>query len=227
MDQIVKMFNQISPTYDLVNFLLSFGQDRRWRKKMAGLLPSREGLIHLDLATGTGDQILSLWSYSSKIQKSVGIDPAEKMLDLARIKTKDQKNIEFQLGVAEKIPYPKESFDLVTISFGIRNALNPFLALQEMQRVLKTHGRALILEFSLPANSFLRALHLFYLRNFIPWIGGLFSKSPSSYRYLNKTIEKFPYGSTFLAWMKEAGFKNCKALPLSFGAVTLYSGEKC
>lgn len=223
--EIVNMFNEISSTYDRINLLLSFGQDRSWRKKMAGLIPKKQGLSHLDLATGTGDQILSLWEASSNLGRSVGIDPAEKMLVIAKEKLKGLP-AEFQIGFAEKIPYPEMSFDLVTISFGIRNTENPLLALQEMHRVLKPGGRALILEFSLPSNPLIKAAHLFYLRNLVPFIGGIFSKSPSSYRYLNETIEKFPYGNAFLNWMNEAGFKNTKSYPLTFGAVSIYSGDK-
>jgi len=223
--EIVDMFNDISVSYDKINLLLSFGQDRNWRKKMAGLIPPKKGLSHLDLATGTGDQILSLWQASSNLERSVGIDPAEKMLAIAKQKLKGL-NAEFQVGFAEKIPYPETSFDLVTISFGIRNTENPLLALQEMHRVLKPGGRALILEFSLPSKPIIKAAHLFYLRNFVPFIGGLFSKSPSSYRYLNESIEKFPYGSAFLNWMDKTGFKNTKTYPLTFGAVSIYSGDK-
>lgn len=223
--EIVDMFNEISPTYDLINLLLSFGQDRRWRKKMASLIPSGKGLVHLDLATGTGDQILSLWQATSLLERSVGIDPAEKMIAIAKDKVKEL-NAEFQVGFAEKIPYPERSFDLATISFGIRNTENPLLALKEMHRVLKPNGRALILEFSLPSKPVIKAAHLFYLRNFVPFIGGLFSKSQSSYRYLNKSIEKFPYGHAFLDLMKQAGFKNTKSYPLTFGAVSIYSGDK-
>ncbi|HSW72322.1 MAG TPA: bifunctional demethylmenaquinone methyltransferase/2-methoxy-6-polyprenyl-1,4-benzoquinol methylase UbiE [Chlamydiales bacterium] len=223
--EIVNMFNEISSTYDRINLLLSFGQDRSWRKKMASLIPQKKGLSHLDLATGTGDQILSLWQHSSNLERSVGIDPAEKMLVIAKEKLKGLP-AEFQVGFAEKIPSPEMSFDLVTISFGIRNTENPQLALQEMYRVLKPGGRALILEFSLPSNPLIKAAHLFYLRNFVPFIGGLFSKSPSSYRYLNETIEKFPYGNAFLNWMDKAGFKNTKSHPLTFGAVSIYSGDK-
>lgn len=224
---VKEMFNTISPTYDFLNRLLSFGQDVRWRKKMSRFLPEREGLIHLDLATGTGDQILSLWKHSSKIKKSIGIDPAEKMLEIAKKKLSSKNSaVTLQTGYAEKIPYDSETFDVTTISFGIRNAADPLLALQEMHRVLKKKGRALILEFSLPKSTLMKNLHLFYLRKILPKVGGFFSQSPSSYVYLNQTIETFPYGRAFASLMQKAGFASVEIHPLTWGVVTLYVGEK-
>ncbi len=131
-----------------------------------------------------------------------------------------------QAGYAEKIPYNPETFDAVTISFGIRNSRDPLLSLQEMHRVLKKKGRALILEFSLPKSETLKRLHLFYLRKILPKVGGFFSKSPSSYVYLNQTIETFPYGKALVSLMQKAGFASVEIYPLTWGVVTLYVGEK-
>lgn len=226
---IASMFNTISPTYDLINRLLSLGQDQSWRKKVARYLPKKPGILHLDLATGTGDQIIALWEKKSDLKQSIGIDPAEKMLEIAlkKIRKKSYSSqIQFLQGEAESIPFSESSFDVVTISFGIRNASDPLTCLQEMYRVVKPKGKCLILEFSLPENALVKALHLFYLRRFIPKIGGFFSKSPASYRYLNQTIETFPYGKALLSLLKKSGFEKVEAHPLSFGAVTLYVGEK-
>jgi demethylmenaquinone methyltransferase / 2-methoxy-6-polyprenyl-1,4-benzoquinol methylase len=226
---IASMFNAISPTYDFINRLLSFGQDIHWRKKMARHLPKKTHLFHLDLATGTGDQIISLWESCDQMERSIGLDPAEKMLEIGREKIKEKafaENISLVTGEAENIPYPGEHFDAVTISFGIRNTSDTLKSLKEMYRVLKPSGKCLILEFSLPENKLAKSLHLFYLRKMIPKIGGFFSKSPESYRYLNQTIETFPYGKAFLELLKKSGFEKVESHPLSFGAVTLYVGEK-
>ncbi len=223
------MFNAISGSYDFINRVLSFGQDQKWRRKMALFLPNKKELFHLDIATGTGDQIFSLWESSSSLTYSIGIDPAEKMLQAAQKKLNQKSyldKVDLLLAVAEQLPFSENTFDVATISFGIRNTTDPLQALKEMHRVIKDGGKALILEFSFPENSFLKRLHLIYLRYFLPKIGGFLSKHPSSYRYLNKTIEGFPYGKAFLSLMDQAGFQKNEAHSYSFGSVTLYVGEK-
>ena len=117
--------------------------------------------------------------------------------------------------------------DAATMAFGIRNVEDPAQVLKEMERVLNKKGRAIILEFSLPTNQLLRALHLFYLRNIVPLIGALFSGHYQAYRYLNQTIEAFPYGLAFGQLMTEAGLKNIHVHPLLGGVATIYVGEKC
>lgn len=227
--KIAEMFDRISPTYDKVNRVLSFGQDVRWRKQMALHLPNKKNLSVLDIATGTADQLIALFEQSPKVKKGVGIDFAEKMLEIGRKKLAEkpyQQNVLLLKGDAEKIPFPDATFDATTISFGIRNVSNVPKALAEMRRVLHPKGKSLILEFSLPKNSLLKFLHLFYLRGILPKIGGFLSKSPASYSYLNQTIEEFPYGKAFLTLMEKAGFKNVSATTFMLGGVTLYEGEK-
>lgn len=222
------MFDQISPTYDRINRILSFGMDRGWRKEVVKHLPSRPHLQLLDLATGTGDQLISLFESGASIQKASGIDLSSEMLGLAEKKTKNKSyssQIEWIRADAENLPFVKDSFDAATFSFGIRNVTDPLVSLKEIQRVLKPDGRCLILEFSLPPRP-LRGLYLFYLRNLLPRIGGLLSKQPAAYRYLNETIETFPSGASFLALMEQASFKQVRACPMAFGGVTLYVGEK-
>lgn len=228
-EQSVKeMFNAISPSYDRVNRILSLGIDKGWRKKMRSHLPPGNNLSLLDLATGTADQLLSLME-DERIAEGVGIDLAEEMLVFGQKKvigSKYKDNITLKVGSALAIPSEEDSFDCVTISFGIRNVQDPSLCLSEMHRVLKPCGRALILEFSLPTNRLVRSAHLLYLRRILPFVGGIVSGKRSAYSYLNKTIEAFPYGKAFCHLMEEAGFDNVRALPLSFGIATLYLGEK-
>jgi len=218
------MFDQISTTYDQANRFLSLGLDLYWRRMLSKHLPQITPLYLLDLATGTGAQIAALIQTKAPIQRAIGIDLSEKMLNIAKNKFSNLP-IEFQQANAEALPFNDQTFDLCTFSFGIRNVQHPIKALSEMHRVTKAAGRCLILEFSLPANRF-RILYLFYLRHLIPQIGGWFTKDKSPYRHLNQSIEKFPSGEQFLGWMRQTGWKNVAAINLFLGLVTLYRGDK-
>jgi demethylmenaquinone methyltransferase/2-methoxy-6-polyprenyl-1,4-benzoquinol methylase len=226
-EEIWKMFDQISLTYDRVNRFMTFGLDLFWRKRLARFLPQGRPLDLLDGATGTGDQIFSLLSSKNLINKAVGIDLSKEMLALAEKKCKGKEaRVSFQEASLLAIPFETESFDCVTLSFGIRNVTDVNLALTECFRVLKKGGRLLILEGSLPENRFFKRLFLFHLRCILPLIGKLISKNKSAYRYLNKTIETFPCGEAFCLLLKEAGFAKVALHPMTFGSVTLYIGEK-
>ncbi len=218
-----KMFDIISPTYDQVNRILSLGMDQRWRKMVAKHLPLKNNLKILDIATGTGDQALALLKSKAPIQSIIGIDLSTEMLEIA--KKKGLSKTEFLRADAEKLPFQNGSFDAVTFSFGIRNVTDPLISLKETHRVLKPRGRALILEFSLPPKP-IRGFYLFYLRHLLPRIGGLLSRKPDAYRYLNQTIEHFPSGKDFCLLMKKVGFTRLRAIPMALGGVTLYIGEK-
>jgi demethylmenaquinone methyltransferase/2-methoxy-6-polyprenyl-1,4-benzoquinol methylase len=219
---ISQMFNQISKTYDFINRVLSFGQDQRWRRKVARQLPLKPHLEVLDLATGTGSQIQALYEEGLSIHRAVGIDIAEEMLVIGRSK---KLAAELIYGDALQIPFEGNTFDATTFSFGIRNVSDPARALREIHRVLKPMGRSLILEFSEP-HRWVRPFALFYLRKILPRLGGLLSKHPAAYRYLNESIEAFPSGEAFLSLMREAGFKQVRYIPMNFGSVSLYIGEK-
>lgn len=224
-----KMFDAISSSYDRVNRILSLGIDQFWRKKVAQLYQPKEKTAILDLATGTGDQLIALLKNHPRIERAVGIDLSEKMLDIAKEKIKKHpfaKQVRYERQSATDLKFNDRSFDLVTMSFGIRNVDRLERCLSEIHRVLSEKGSAMILEFSLPNNRFIKKAHLFYLRHVLPWIGGFFSKNREAYLYLNKTIEHFPYGSDFLKLMEEAHFSNVRALPLCYGIVTVYIGEK-
>jgi len=226
--EISQMFNEISHAYDKNNHILSLGLDRRWRKKLALHLPEGENLSLLDLATGTCDQLLPLMA-TGKFESALGIDLAEGMLEFGKQKissTPYKDQISLKVASALEIPTEPESFDCVTISFGIRNVGSLPECLKEIHRVLAPGGRALILEFSLPKNRLIRPFHLLYLRHILPFVGGLVSGKMGAYRYLNKTIESFPYGEAFLGKMQEAGFSKVQALPLTLGVATLYIGDK-
>ena len=222
-ENVWKMFDQLSATYDRVNRVVSFGQDLRWLKKLAAFLPPQKNLRILDLATGTGDQALALMQSGASIQSIIGIDLSTEMLEIA--KRKIPAKMEFFRADAEKLPFKNMNFDAATFSFGIRNVTDPLRSLKEIYRVLKPKGRCLILEFSLPPKP-IRGFFLFYLRHILPRIGGLISRNRSAYRYLNQTIEHFPSGKEFCLLMKEAGFGRLREIPMNLGSVTLYVGEK-
>ncbi len=223
------MFDQISSTYDNANRIMTLGLDQRWRNTMARFLPSGQGLKLLDCATGTGDQIIALMKHSHQISQVIGIDLSEEMLKIGREKI-DKKSyassVELLVASALEIPFAENTFDCVTISFGIRNVTDVSKALREFHRVLKPGGRLLILEGTLPSNPVLKTCHLFYLRHCLPRIGGFISKKESAYRYLNETIETFPYGKAFLELMQSSGFLQLQAHSLLGGVATIYQGEK-
>jgi demethylmenaquinone methyltransferase/2-methoxy-6-polyprenyl-1,4-benzoquinol methylase len=222
------MFDRIAHRYDLLNHLLSGNRDVAWRRKMAAMLPLRTELDALDLATGTGDQLLTL-AETGKLRSGVGIDLAEKMLAIGREKIEQRKlsaTLRLQTGDAGAIPFEDSLFDVVSISFGIRNVLDVPTSLREMHRVLRPGGRALILEFSLPRNAVVRRSYLFYFRHILPMLGSIISGDSYAYRYLNQTVETFPYGEAFCSMMREAGFTDVTATELTFGIATIYSGDK-
>ena len=224
-----KIFDRIYKRYDLLNHLLSFGFDFRWRKKMSTLIGEKKGGTLLDLATGTGDVMFSLIKHSGRFNKAVGVDMSFNMLKYAIRKSVKRKNCntaEFVLGDANFIPAKTGSFDIVTMAFGIRNISVPSTALRDIHRILAEGGSVLILEFSLPENPIARGAHLVYLRYLLPVIGKIVSGDVEAYRYLNETIETFPYGNDFISLMKKAGFKNCERFPLPMGIVTIYKGIK-
>ncbi len=213
------LFNRIAGRYDLLNRLLSFRRDVGWRRAMVGRIPPHSHV--LDLACGTGDVLLEL-RRRPDAGFAVGLDPAINMLGIAQRKGR-ALNLPLVGGDGLRLPFRSRSFDAVTIAFGIRNIADLEAAFSEMRRVLKVGGRLLILEFSQPEKRFLRAAYLGYLRFLLPLIGGLVSGEPDAYRYLDVTVETFPYGDSFCLMLRSAGFEEVQRQPLTFGAATLYS----
>ena len=222
------MFNRIARHYDLANHLLSCGQDILWRKRLAASISDREGIQVLDLATGTGDVILTLARKRPGVT-GFGLDMAADMLAVARKKVA-AAGCDRRIGLVRadgmQLPFAESSFDLTTIAFGIRNIPDYRAAITEMRRVLRPGGRTLILEFSLPRNRLLRALYLLYFRHILPLIGAIISGDTYAYRYLNETVETFPYGAEFAQVMRDAGFEEIRMHPLTFGIATIYEGYR-
>jgi len=224
-----QMFDRIAPAYDRLNHLFSFGRDFSWRRRLAGAVNKNEKLRILDLATGTGDVLISLLSGNSDIAEAVGLDISENMLAVCRRKIARRKlagRIKLVRADVTANGLPGESFDAVTMGFGIRNTADAFKTLTEIHRLLKEGGTAFILEFSMPANRIIRGFYLFYLRFFVPLLGRLLSGDNHAYRYLDTSIENFHRADDFCRLMQKAGFSNISATPLTFGVACLYQGTK-
>lgn len=224
---IAKIFDEIAEKYDHINSILSFGLDKKWRKKMTHFLPLGKELKVLDIACGSCAQILSL-AKQRPDYKFTGVDISEKLLNIGREKlARTSYNIEQIIKAsALDLPFDKETFSIITLSFGIRNMEDVNKALLEASRVLKRNGKLFILEFSLPERKLQRKVSLFYLKHILPKIGNLLSKHSYAYTYLNETIQDFPYGKSFEDLMKKASFTKTAFYPMTFGMVTLYVGEK-
>jgi demethylmenaquinone methyltransferase/2-methoxy-6-polyprenyl-1,4-benzoquinol methylase len=227
-ENVWQMFDRIAARYDLLNHLLSAGQDIRWRAKVKKYLPARNDLELLDIATGTGDQLLSLLG-DKRVSAAVGVDLAMEMIRIGRKKAENRQLsdvVEFRNGDACDLDFPDNRFDVVTISFGIRNVLDLDKAISEMYRVLNDQGRLIILEFSLPRRRVLRSMYLWYFRKILPSIGSAISGDGYAYRYLNQTVETFPFGQEFCNFLLRAGFNNAQAIPLTLGVATIYVADK-
>lgn len=225
--QVKNMFDSISAEYDLLNRIMTFGNDIRWRKKIYKIAKPDNPKDILDIATGTADIALEL----SKITESsiIGLDISEQMLEVGRKKINNKKlsnKVVLISGDAENLDYEKESFDLVTIGFGVRNFENLEKGLKESHRVLRSKGKLIILETSVPENSIIKFFYFFFSRSFIPLIGSLFSKDKTAYQYLQKSAEKFPSGKNFILVLNKCGFSNVKVQTQMFGATSIYIAKK-
>lgn len=221
------MFNTISGRYDFLNHLLSMGIDKLWRKKAIRLLSKRKVDDLLDIASGTGDFAVAGLKLNPK--KIIGSDISEGMLNVGKQKIlkKGLENIiSFELGDAENIQHTDQTFDAITVGFGVRNFENLEKGLSEMHRVLRTNGQVAILEFSKPKKFPIKQFYNFYFLNILPLIGKMLSKDASAYTYLPESVQEFPDGEDFLNIMKSVGYKNVKQYPVSFGIASIYWGEK-
>jgi len=226
-EEVADMFNNISAKYDFLNHFLSLGIDKLWRKKAVKMLEEIKPLRVLDIATGTGDFALeSLRLHPNKI---IGLDISEGMLEVGRQKMKRKKVdhiITLSLGDSEDIPFESNSFDALTVGFGVRNFENLEKGLSEMLRVLKPSGKAIILEFSKPKKFPIKQLFTFYSSRLIPFIGNTVSKDKKAYSYLPESVAAFPEGEEFEKILTKLGYRNILSTPVSGGIATIYSGVK-
>jgi len=226
-EQVAEMFDNIAPKYDFLNHFLSFGIDKIWRRKAIRLLIKHAPANILDVATGTGD--FAIESLKTGAQEIVGVDISEQMLSYGRIKIDAMgvgKRITLQKGDAEELGFTDNYFEAVTVAFGVRNFENLSEGLCELYRVLKPGGMVCILEFSKPSAFPVKQFYGFYSFYILPFLGRLFSKDNSAYRYLPESVEQFPDGEQFLDLLKSRGFRETCQYRQTFGVATIYTGIK-
>jgi demethylmenaquinone methyltransferase / 2-methoxy-6-polyprenyl-1,4-benzoquinol methylase len=228
--QVSKMFDDIAHRYDFLNRFLSAGIDIGWRKTAIKQLSEIKPETILDVATGTADvALLSAKLLNPKPGKIIGIDISEGMLELGRKKIAAQaldRVIALQTGDSEAIKFGDNTFDAVTVAFGVRNFAHLEKGLSEMLRVLKPGGKVVILEFSKPVLPGVKTLYNLYTRIIAPQAGKYIAKNQAAYKYLNDSIQAFPEGNMFLEIMQQSGFTKCYKKPLSLGVCTIYCGFK-
>lgn len=225
--QIAKMFDTISNEYDDLNRVISFGIDIKWRKKVVQIISKKKPSNVLDIATGTGDLAINLTQTDAS--QIIGLDISEGMLDVGRKKIAKKQldnTIEMIVGDSENLPFDDNSFDAITVAFGVRNFEHLEIGLAEILRVLKPKGLFVVLETSVPVNFPFKQGYYIYTKALLPLIGRLFSKDKSAYRYLSESASKFPYGQAFNNILNKTGFINSTALPQTFGVATIYTATK-
>jgi demethylmenaquinone methyltransferase/2-methoxy-6-polyprenyl-1,4-benzoquinol methylase len=221
------MFDNISGNYDGMNRLISFGIDIKWRKKVLKTVADHNPGNILDIATGTGD--LAILLTGTNAGKITGIDISPGMLEVGRKKIERRNlsgKIEMVLADSENMPYIDNTFDAITVAFGIRNFENLEKGLTEILRVLKPNGIFVILETSVPEKFPYRQGYKFYSRHILPIVGKIFSRDNHAYQYLCDSASVFPYGETLNNILRKIGFIEVKAMPQTFGVATIYSASK-
>ena len=226
--QISRMFDNIAHRYDFLNRFLSLGIDKVWRRKALDQLKGKPIDQMLDVATGTADLAIAA-SHYLPVQKIIGLDISKEMLRYGQQKI-DQKSlnstIELQLGDSENLPFEDNTFDALTVAFGVRNYENLEKGLAEMLRVLKKGGKVVILEFSKPTVFPLKQFFSIYFKYLLPIIGKLGSKDPKAYQYLHDSVQAFPEGNEFLNILSKTGYQSSRCIRLSFGICSIYVGVK-
>lgn len=225
--QVEQMFDNISGKYDLLNRILSMGIDVSWRKKVVKSVKKEKPETILDIATGTGD--LAIAMAKSTDAKITGFDLSAGMLEVGRKKVEEQNlqnRIEMIQGDAENMPFEDNSFDVITVAFGVRNFENLEKGLNDIYRVLKPDGKFIILEFSQPESFPMKQLYSFYSRTVLPRIGKKISKDQSAYTYLPDSVQAFPYGEEMKKILKKSKFVEPYDKKLTFGIASIYESKK-
>ena len=227
-EQVAGMFDNIAFRYDFLNRFLSVGIDKRWRKKAINELLAMNPQKILDVATGTADIAIMASSLLKPIS-IVGIDISEGMLEIGLKKVERlglQGKIELLKGDSETISFEDNSFDAVTVAFGVRNFENLEKGLKEIRRVLRPGGKLVVLEFSRPSTPVIKQFYHFYMNYICPVMGKFFSKNRNAYQYLNKSIKTFPERKNFTSVLDNLGYRNTYCKSLSLGICSIYCGEK-
>ena len=227
-EQVRQIFDSIASKYDRLDHLMSLGIDHFWRKKAVKELEGKNYHHILDIATGTADLAIAVKNRLI-VDKITGIDISCGMLEIGREKVKNQNyqtEIILEQGEAEDLQFEDNTFDAVTVGFGVRNFEDLQKGLLEIKRVLKKDGKLIILEFSYPTNFIIKQLYLLYFNVMVPVVGRLFTKNKVAYRYLPGSVYNFPYGKSFIKILDDLGLKNSSSKKLSLGICTVYSAIK-
>ena len=226
-EQIAQMFDSISGNYDGLNRVISFGIDVKWRNKVLQLVSEKHPKTVLDIATGTGD--LALLMAKTSAEKIIGLDISAGMLEVGKKKIAEAKltdKIEMILADSEAMPFAENSFDAITVAFGVRNFENLDKGLTEIHRVLKPNGIFVILETSNPTRTPFKQGYDFYTKYILPLIGKIFSKDKAAYGYLSESAAAFPFGEALNNILRKNGFIEVHAEPQTFGVATIYCASK-
>ena len=228
-EKVRQMFDDIAPTYDRLNHLMSLNVDKLWRKYALREIVDGSVQQILDVACGTGDSIISIAKAGNPGSRVTGVDISEGMMALVMQKAAREgvhDRIRLKVADGEDLPFGEGSFHRVTCAFGIRNFEHKEQGLREFYRVLKPGGKAVILELSVPTGRTARRLYDVYFMHVLPWVGGLISGDKAAYRYLPASVHAFPSPEVFMEMLRDAGFTQVRHRSLSFGLCRMYIGEK-
>ncbi len=226
--QVRDMFDSIAPAYDFMNRAMTFGIDRSWRSKAVKLIKAKQPRTILDIATGTADLAIKL-AKELDPESVTGVDLSEGMIEIGRRKVEAEKLsdvINLQQADCLALPFDNNSFDCVTVAYGVRNFEHLDRGYSEMLRVLRPGGMICVLELSTPISPLVKPFYKLYTSCIIPAAGRLVSKDVRAYSYLPESIAAVPQGERMLGLMSDAGFTDCRCIPLTFGTCSIYLAEK-
>ncbi len=228
-EKVREMFDNIAPTYDKLNHIMSMNVDKLWRRHALKEIVDGTPQRILDVACGTGDSTVSIAKAAAEGSEIIGADISEGMMALVEGKAEKagvSGRISLQVADGEELPYGDEAFDRVTCAFGIRNFEHKEKGLEEFRRVLKPGGRAVILELSVPRNRLVRWAYGLYFKHLLPKVGGAVSGNKAAYRYLPASVQNFPSPKDFCGMMEAAGFTAVRCRTFTFGVCRMFTGEK-
>lgn len=227
-EQVREMFDSIAPAYDFMNRAMTFGIDKLWRRRAVKMIAKHAPKRILDIATGTGDLAIRL-AKSLKPESVVGVDLSEQMLAIGQEKVKKEGLagiVSLSPADCMQLPFENETFDCVTVAYGVRNFEHLQQGYEEMHRVIRSGGVLCVIELSTPTSPLVKPFYKAYTKWIIPAVGRLVSKDVRAYSYLPESIAAVPQGENMLALMKNAGFSQCSFTPLTFGTCTIYIAVK-